>query len=265
MDLQSDQDATQADGFYEASRLPTLGTSSARYDLKLVPYHHPGGPIARPGSPWFAPLPGDLSGSMLGVTRHRKREVAMAGFVQIVEFKTDRPDGGNTVQTKGRRLGLLIGLVMALLLVNPMAGNAATRLSGDAYYDAVQCPAPPPGYADFTTYPGLVMTGSLEGCLYTKVTTSKETPSGVYLESGEEVFVGSLDGGPVGTFATTYKFESKWDPDVSSGVELHGRCQHPIVEGSGTGGLEGATGRLDFKDIIGDPVTYVYRGHISLR
>ena len=109
------------------------------------------------------------------------------------------------------------------------------------------------------------MTGSLEGCWYTKVVTSKETPSGVYLESGEEVFVGSLDGGPVGTFATTYKFESKWDPDVSSGVELHGRCQHPIVEGSGTGGFEGATGRLDFKDIIGDPVTYIYRGHINLR
>jgi hypothetical protein len=109
------------------------------------------------------------------------------------------------------------------------------------------------------------MTGSLEGCWYTKVTTSKETPGGVYLESGEEVFVGSLDGGPGGTFATTYAFESKWDPDVSSGVELHGRCQHPLVKGSGTGAFEGATGRLDFKDIIGDPVTYVYRGHISLR
>jgi hypothetical protein len=67
------------------------------------------------------------------------------------------------------------------------------------------------------------MTGSLEGCWYTKVITSKETPGGVYLESGEEVFVGSLDGGPVGTCATTYKFESKYD----DGVELRGRCQHP--------------------------------------
>ena len=109
------------------------------------------------------------------------------------------------------------------------------------------------------------MTGSLEGCWYTKVITSKETPGGVYLESGEEVFVGSLDGGAEGIFATTYKFESKWDPDVSSGVELHGRCQHPIADGSGTGGFTGAKGRLDFKDIIGDPVTYIYRGHINLR
>jgi hypothetical protein len=158
----------------------------------------------------------------------------------------------------------LLPLVMALLLVNPMAGDAATRLSGEAYFDAVQCPAPPPGYPDFTDYPGLVLTGSLEGCLYTKVITTKETPSGVYLESGEEVIVGSLDGGPVGTFATTYKFEGKFDP--ASGVQLHGRCQHPIVEGSGTGGFEGATGQLNFKDIIGDSVTtYDYRGHISLR
>ena len=108
------------------------------------------------------------------------------------------------------------------------------------------------------------MTGSLEGCLYTKVISSKETPGGVYLESGDEVFVGSLNAGPVGTFATTYKFESRFDPD--SGVQQHGRCQHPIVEGSGTGGFEGAKGRLDFKDIIGDTLTtYVYRGHINLR
>jgi len=171
----------------------------------------------------------------------------------------------NTMQTTGRRLGVLIGCGLALLLVNPLASHATTRLSGPAIYDAVQCPGPPAGYEDFTTYAGLLLTGSLEGCLYTKVNTSKDTPGGVYLERGEEVFVGSLDGGPRGTFATTYRFESKWDPDASTGVELHGRCQHPIVEGSGTGGFEGAKGRLDFKDIIGDTVTYVYRGHINFR
>ncbi len=169
------------------------------------------------------------------------------------------------MQRKGRQLGLIIGWALALLLVNPMASDASTRLSGDTYYDPVQCPGPPAGYEDVITYPGLELTGSLDGCLYTKVTTAKETPAGVYLERGEEVFVGSLDGGPVGTFATIYRFESKWDPDVSTGTELHGRCQHPIVRGSGTGGFEGATGRLDIKDVIGDPVTYVYRGHISLR
>ncbi len=94
---------------------------------------------------------------------------------------------------------------------------------------------------------------------------SKEAPSGVYIETGEEVVVASLDGRPAGTFTTTYKFESKWDPDPATGVEIHGRCQHPIVPGSGTGGFTGATGQLNFKDIIGDPVTYVYRGHIRFR
>jgi hypothetical protein len=104
------------------------------------------------------------------------------------------------------------------------------------------------------------MSGSLEGCWYTKILTSKQTPSGVYLESGEELFVGSLNGGPEGSFTTTYKFEAKLNPDLS---EIKGRCQHKIVAGSGTGGFLGASGRVDFKDIIdGTTVTYEYRGHI---
>jgi hypothetical protein len=167
------------------------------------------------------------------------------------------------MHTTGRRLGLLIGWVLAFMLVSPMPSDAAARLSGTAHYDGVQCPGPPAGYEEFTAYEGLVLTGDLEGCLYTGFVTGKQTPGGVYLESGQEVFVGSLDGGPAGTFATTYKFESKWDPDVVTGVQLWGRCQHPIVDGSGTGGFEGARGRLDFRDVIGDTATtYIYRGHI---
>ena len=108
------------------------------------------------------------------------------------------------------------------------------------------------------------MTGSLEGCWYTDVVTSRQLSSGVYLETGKEVFFGTLNGSAVGSFRTTYRFESKWDPDAATGTEIRGRCQHPIVAGSGTGGFAGATGRVDFKDIIGDPVTYVYRGHISV-
>ena len=109
------------------------------------------------------------------------------------------------------------------------------------------------------------MTGSLGGCWYTNIEMTKDNgaPSGVYIESGEEVFVGSLNGGPEGTFGTTYQFESKWDPDVSTGSEVHGRCQHPIVAGSGTGGFEGATGRADFKDEV-TTGQFFYRGHIKL-
>ena len=139
------------------------------------------------------------------------------------------------------------------------------QISGVGIFDAGACPAPPTGYEDFISYPGIAMHGSLEGCWYTKVVTSRDngTPSGVYQERGEEVFVGSFDGGPEGTFTTTYNFSSKWEPDVTNGSEVRGRCQHPIVAGSGTGGFEGATGRLDFKDdvVTGD---YFWRGRISL-
>lgn len=160
------------------------------------------------------------------------------------------------------RIPFLTGCVLALVMTGPAASAANTQISGGASFDPGACSQPP---ADFNSYPGLRLTGSLEGCLYTKVIASKETPSGVYLESGQEYFVGTLDGGDPGTFTTTYQFESKWDPNVTTGVEVHGRCQHPLVRGSGTGGFEGATGRLDFKDIIGDPVPFRYRGHIAVR
>jgi hypothetical protein len=174
------------------------------------------------------------------------------------------------MRTKIQRLVLLVTLVGGSLVALSAPANAATnQISGVSVYDTtpptVCLDPPPPGYGDFTSYPPQVITGSLVGCLYTKVGTSKDNgaPSGVYIESGEEVFVGSLNGGPEGTFSTTYKFESKWDPDVSTGSEVHGRCQHPIVAGSGTGGFAGATGRLDFKDEV-TTGQFFYRGHIKL-
>ena len=173
------------------------------------------------------------------------------------------------MRTKIQRLVLLVMLVGGLLVALSTPANAATnQISGEAVYDttppSVCLDPPPPGYED-SPIPPQVITGDLEGCWYTKPETSKDngTPSGVYIESGEEVFVGSLNDGPVGTFSTTYKFESKWDPDVSTGSEVHGRCQHPIVEGSGTGAFEGATGRVDFKDEV-TTGQFFYRGHIKL-
>ena len=160
---------------------------------------------------------------------------------------------------------MIIGSTMA---ASAPAGAASNQISGVGVFDFTgsECAGPPAGFADFVSYPPIVLTGSLEGCWYTKVDTFKDNgaPSGVYLETGREVFVGSLNGGPAGVFTTTYKFESKWDPDVSTGPEVRGRCQHPIVTGSGTGGFAGATGRLDFKDIVADG-SYVYRGHIKSR
>jgi hypothetical protein len=169
----------------------------------------------------------------------------------------------NIVFTTIRPLAFVVALLASLLLALPAPAHAAHhQLTGTAFFSPspdTPCPAPPSAY---DSYPPLVMRGSLDGCWYTHIETARTTRGGVYLESGTELFVGRLDGGPAGTFTTTYKFEAKLNAD---GAEVRGRCQHPIVSGSGTGGFAGATGRVDFKDIIGDPITYVYRGHISLR
>lgn len=168
-----------------------------------------------------------------------------------------------SMRTSLQRLALLF-----VLLAGPLVGVAipaqatSSQIHGTAYFNpspGVPCPEPPPQYS---SYPPLVMRGSLTGCWYTHVETAKTTAGGVYLERGQELFVGSLHGGPAGTFTTTYRFEAKLAAD---GSEVRGRCQHPLISGSGTGGFTGATGRVDFKDIIGDPITYVYRGHIDLR
>lgn len=170
------------------------------------------------------------------------------------------------MRTTIERLVLLAVLVSGSFVALSTPASAATnQISGVGVFDSAgECGSPPSGYADFTDFT-MVVTGDLEGCWYTKVDTFKDNgaPSGVYLDGGREVFVGSLDGGPEGTFATTYKFQSKWDPDVSTGSEVHGRCQHPLVVGSGTGAFAGATGRVDFKDEVTTGQNF-YRGHIRL-
>lgn len=112
------------------------------------------------------------------------------------------------------------------------------------------------------------MAGSLIGCWYTdtfKITLRK--PNGIVHATGTEHFVGCLDthrarhctrADPTGTLALTATFELKFDP---AGNEIWGRCQHPIV--SGTGDFRKATGRINFKDIVTNG-TARYRGHITL-
>ena len=160
-----------------------------------------------------------------------------------------------------RRLVVLAVLTLGLVGVGATpAGAGTSQISGTAFFD-------PGGVCDgigvpsnFFDYPPIVMSGDLQGCWYTDVLTSKDNgaPSGVYLETGQEMFVPFAG---TGSFTTTYKFESKWAPDVSSGVEVKGRCQHPIV--AGTGEFVGVSGRVDFKDVIANG-TYVYRGHLKV-
>jgi hypothetical protein len=156
-----------------------------------------------------------------------------------------------------------------------MPAAAGTQVSGLAAFDVSgQCTAPPAGFEDFADFT-LVLSGSLVGCLYTDIQTSTVTPSNVYQEEGQEVVVACLNTNgdadcdsdePVGSFTTTYRFTSKWAGEPFVSLQQHGRCQHPIVPGSGKDDFAGISGRLDFKDNIVDGVAvdYDYRGHIEL-
>jgi hypothetical protein len=170
------------------------------------------------------------------------------------------------VRSMKRRLTILTLTTLAAVALigvvwtapSPALAVGATQISGDARFaEEGECVDPdgPGAGADYA----LVMTGALEGCLYTFVDPDAESsPSGTYRETGTETFVAS-DGS--GTFETTYRFEAKYeDVDTLSG-EIFGRCQHPIVEGSGTGIFLGVSGRLDFKDDV-ETGTFLYRGHL---
>ena len=138
---------------------------------------------------------------------------------------------------------------------SPVLAEGATQISGIAVFDdRGECDDPEGEGADFA----LIMDGDLEGCLYTFVETAESSPSGTYRETGTELFVASNG---AGTFETTYRFEAKYeDVDTLSG-EIFGRCQHPIVGGSGTGIFEGVTGQLFFKDDV-EAGNFPYRGHL---
>ena len=157
----------------------------------------------------------------------------------------------------------LIGVVWTA--PSPALAVGATQISGVAVFDAVPPETPVCPIEEGTAYAdadyALVMTGDLVGCLYTFVETTQSSPSGTYRETGTETFVGSYMGQP-GTFETTYRFEAKYE-DVGPPPtgEIFGRCQHPIVEGRGTGIFLGVSGRLDFKDDV-ETGEFFYRGHL---
>lgn len=111
----------------------------------------------------------------------------------------------------------------------------------------------------------LSLTGDLTGCVYTFVDDFACSPSGTYRESGREFFVGTYNG-QFGSFETAYEFEGKYEgcplDGEPLGAEIFGRCQHPIVKGSGTGVFEGVSGRLDFKDNV-ELLIFPYKGHLN--
>lgn len=155
-------------------------------------------------------------------------------------------------------LPLVAALVVAVLAMPASAGT--TLVSGSSVFNN-QCQAPvgdPP--ANLGDYPAIDFSGSLDGCWYTYVSASRFNPSGTYIEQGTEFFVGCLNGTTCGTFETTYTFTGKYTDDTFQ-VEIHGRCEHSIV--GGTGDFAGAKGVINFKDDVVNMI-FNYRGQIQL-
>jgi hypothetical protein len=201
--------------------------------------------------------------------RQHGRPMASRAALTLDPTSAGRPPSSWSSTQAGRQRRSAVAALLALAIATfgiALSGTTSTadaaapeQVSGTAYYQTAPddpCGPPPPGFENFDSYPALVLSGSLQGCWYTMVDTARQTPSGAYLESGQEIFVGTLDGGPAGTFVTSYRFEAKLAPD---GTEIRGRCQHPIIHGSGA--FQNATGLILFKDA---PPSYFYRGHIRL-
>jgi hypothetical protein len=158
------------------------------------------------------------------------------------------------------RAATIAGVVAGTALVVAVAAATAgtTQVSGVGEFDTSCVPPPAAGGvpADLGDYPPMELEGSLVGCWYTYVSDAKAQPSGTYLEKGTETFVGCLNETTCGTFTTTYTFTGKFAP---SGAEIHGRCEHSIV--GGTGGFDGVSGVINFKDDV-DAGLFFYRGNI---
>lgn len=153
---------------------------------------------------------------------------------------------------------ILTASVFALLALPSTAGT--TQVGGIGVFNNTCSPpvgSPPINLGD---YPPIDMSGSLDGCWYTYVSASKFNPSGTYIEQGTELFVGCLNGTACGTFETVYTFTGKYTDDTFA-EEIHGRCEHAVVDG--TGDFAGVKGAIKFKDDVVN-LKFDYRGHISL-
>ena len=155
-------------------------------------------------------------------------------------------------------MAAVMSLIAFIVSVAPASTGGATQISGSADLSGEGC------NAGFGTY-AIGLSGDLVGCNYVTIETSVCSSSGTYRETGTEYYV-ITDGYWKGTFSTTYVFTGKYEGcdkenGAPLGAEIFGRCQHPIVAGSGTGMFEGVTGRLDYKDYPAID-EYPYRGHL---
>jgi hypothetical protein len=158
-----------------------------------------------------------------------------------------------------RTVCTLIALAVSVYIAPFQArAGGATQISGIGNFAASgECTDPEGQGADYA----LTMTGAFSGCHYVFVKSAQCSPGGAYFEAGTETFVGTYNG-ESGTFGTNYVFTATYRDCPNLVGEIAGRCQHPIVDGSGTGTFAGVTGRFDMMDDI-EAGNYPYRGHLS--
>lgn len=151
----------------------------------------------------------------------------------------------------------MMALISAVAPPSPARADGATQISGIGAYAAPgQCTDPEGAGADYVVF----MTGSFSGCNYAFIESSRCSAGGAYFETGTETFVGTYNG-QAGTFRTNYVFTATYEDCPNFVGEIAGRCQHPIVDGSGTGIFEGVRGRFDMTDDI-EAGDFPYRGHL---
>ncbi len=147
--------------------------------------------------------------------------------------------------------GIVATLIVAMLAASPVAASSRVQVDGllTPDIDGV-C------IEDGTSVATYTVTGDLSGCWYIdEWTIRNETPSGSIQASGTELFSGCYHATACGHFWTTYTFTYK----VVDGVEAHGRCHHPIVDGDG--GFAGVRGVIQMHDLPNGCA--VYNGHLS--
>ncbi len=146
-----------------------------------------------------------------------------------------------------KRAFVVISLFGVLGVIGIVSAQETTSFSGVAYFAGDgECMDEEGEGADFA----LNMTGDLEGCLYVFVAEAECRPHGQYVEVGTELYVGSGAPGDDGTFETVYRFLAAYEDCPNLTGQIHGRCHHPIVSGSGTGDYRGIEGRFNMVDDV---------------
>lgn len=164
-----------------------------------------------------------------------------------------------TYRRPGRaiRTRAAITVAAALLIVSVVPSTALAGGGGATIVRGIQQAA---GSCDDGGY---LMMGSLQGCWWIETFESKTDPDkSNYRATGTERFTGCL-AEVCGTFYTTYSFTAKTDGPWPTSPEIHGRCHHPVV--GGTGGFAGVRGVISFTDVVDvSPPYYPYWGNLRL-